>query len=199
MGQMGKVVMIVRKSMPLKAGFALVQILIGLVILGIASSIVMPSFHRQIVRYEQNKLFAEFDGIIAQASLNAIKTGKLHRVKSNLASGIIVVEMQKETENGEVIYEKVPSLFSQQDFVLPKSYQVVNFYIDGLDECGQHAAGRTMEDVWFFVYPRGYTQSVIINIINQDDTARNSQGSDIGLVLNPFRLQFEVHDAFQKP
>ena len=199
MDQTAKLVMTVRESMPLKAGFALVQLLIGLAILGVAGSIVLPSFSRQIVHYQQNKCLAELDGIVVYASLNAIKTGKVHTVKFNIASGLVIVELQQENENGETVTQKVASPFSDKDFVLPKSYQIVNFYIDGKDEYAELGAGRTMQDVFFYVYPRGHTQAIIINMVNQDDTSRSAQGAEIGLVLNPFRLQFEVHDAFQKP
>jgi prepilin-type N-terminal cleavage/methylation domain-containing protein len=195
MDLMEKRVRIVRECMPLKAGFTLMEIAIGLAILGIASSIVIPSFQRQIVRYEQNKCFSTLDTFIAQAWINTLKTGKIHRIKVNLKSGNISIEMQKENDQGQLEYEKIPSLFSTADFYLPLYYHIINFYIDGVDECAQHGAGRSMEDVWFFVYPRGYTQSVIINISNE----REQEAREIGLVLNPFRIQFEVYDGFQKP
>lgn len=188
-----------KEYMPLKRGFTLIEIAIGLAILGIAGSVVVPSFQRQMKRYEQNKCIAQLSSIVTQASLNSIQSGKIHRVKANLSSGIIVIEKQKEAEGGEITYEKVPLYFSDKDFVLPKSYKVIHFYIEGVDECAQHGAGRTIEDVFFFLYPRGYTQAVVINILNEDDTTKSAQGNEIGLVLNPFNLQFEVHNAFQKP
>ena len=185
--------------MPLKRGYTLLEIAIGLAILGIAGSMVYPSFARQLRRYEQSRCLAQFDSLVTQAALQSIQSGKVYRVKMNIAAGTEVVEKQMENENGEIVYEKVPLYFTDQDFVLPASYKVINFYIDGMDECAQHGAGRTMQDVWFFLYPRGYTQAVVINIVNEDDRSQSAHGSEIGLVLNPFRLQFEVHDAFQKP
>ena len=191
--------MITREYMPLKRGFTLVELAIGLAILGIAGSMLFPSFQRQMKRYEQNRCIAELSSITTQASLSSIQSGKVHRVKANLASGIIVIEKKKESEEGEVAYEKVPLYFSDKDYILPAAYKIINFYIEGIDECAQHGAGRIIEDVFFFLYPRGHAQSVVINMINEDDTVKNAHGSEIGLVLNPFNLHFEVHDAFQKP
>lgn len=185
--------------MPLKRGFTLIELAIGLAILGIVGSMVFPSFTRQTRRYEQNSCIAQLSSIVTQASLSSIQSGKIHRVKANLSSGIVVIEKQKESEDAGIAYEKTPLYFSDKDFVLPKAYKVINFYIEGVDECAQHGAGRTIEDVFFFLYPRGYAQAVVINILNEDDTTKNAHGSEIGLVLNPFNLQFEVHDAFQKP
>lgn len=199
MDKMVKLVMIVNEYMPLKRGIALLEIVIGLVILGVAGSIVVPSFLRQIKKYEYNRVIAQFDTIVTQAGLNSIKTGKTHRVKINPELGLVVIEKQTTGEDGALEYVKVPLYFSDSDFILPKDYKLINFYIDGTDECAQHGAGRTIQEVFFLLYPRGHTQAVVINILNESDTSKNSHGGEIGLVLNPFRLQFEVHDAFQKP
>lgn len=186
--------MIVKEYMPLKAGFTLIEIAIGLVILGLAGSVAIPAFQKQMIKYERQSTLATLDSIVAQAWLNTLTSGKIHRFKANLKAGTIAIEVQKQTDGGEMVYEKVPFYFSDKDFVLPKNYEITQFYIDGVDECAQHGAGRTMEDVWFFIYPQGYTQAVVINMINNA-----SNNEEIGLVLNPFRMQFEVHDAFQKP
>lgn len=199
MDQRVKQEMIVKEYMPLKKGMTLLEVAIGLALLALAGSIVAPSFLRQIARYERNKCLSDLDAIAAQAWLHTLQTGLLHRIKFNLAAGAIVVEQQKYSSEGELVYEKVPLYFSNKDFILPKDYNIENFYIDGIDECAQHGAGRTMEDVWFYLYPQGYTQAVIINMLNMRAANKGTSGEEIGLVLNPFRMQFEVYDAFQKP
>jgi len=46
--------------------------------------------------------------------------------------------------------------------------------------------------------PDGLSQDVIINFIDSQDPLPDGKMRQIGLVLNPFTVQFKEYDSFQK-
>lgn len=194
MDQMVKMAMIVIESMPLKSGFALVELIIGLVILSIAGLIVVPAYNQQMYMYEQKKIISHLDAVVAYGWMRALQTGHTHRVLFRLKEGTVSLQMEKTNQKKEIEYETIPLYFSASDLHWPSYYEIQNFYIDGQDDFTTRSAGKEIDDIWFFIYPRGHTQSIVINILN----TRYSQHREMSLVLNPFMLQYEVHDAFSK-
>jgi hypothetical protein len=57
---------------------------------------------------------------------------------------------------------------------------------------------KNVQELWFFLVPEGLAQQVTINMIDTVDTF-DDKPRHIGLVLNPFLMQFKVYDAFAKP
>jgi hypothetical protein len=57
----------------------------------------------------------------------------------------------------------------------------------------------TINEVWFYIYPDGSTQEVIINVFDTSDTSQAEAGTRFGLVLSPFTGTFSVYDTFQRP
>ena len=82
---------------------------------------------------------------------------------------------------------------------IPASFSFKQFFVEGYDEIGKYGVGKKLESLWFFIVPDGLSQSVIINIVNKKEKGTAERFRPIGLVLNPFMVQFKAYDTFQKP
>jgi hypothetical protein len=58
------------------------------------------------------------------------------------------------------------------------------------------SGGKTTR-IFFYVIPEGLSQEVTINFIDKKDSI-DGRARMIGLVLNPFTVQFKVYDRFAK-
>jgi prepilin-type N-terminal cleavage/methylation domain-containing protein len=185
----------------LQPGFSLLELALVITIIGVLSYIVAPNFFRRGPLYERKAFVTMLNTIVRQAWIKSLETGNAHKVLFNLASRTIKLEEKtKETDhNGTSIFKPVFMNNVGQNYVWPEQFEVLHFFVQGVDEVAQHASESTMEDVWFFVVPEGMAQEVIINSMDRKDTYQDSDGKQMSLVLNPFRVQFKAYEEFKSP
>ena len=177
------------------SGFALIELLIAIAIIGVMTAAVVPFMQRMQTGHERKRFIARVNSLTQTAWQQAIITGVVHRILFKPIERTAVVErdVTKSPLSKELDFE--PIAVESASMSWPASIEIRQFIIAGVDEM-KRADGRTKK-VWFYVIPDGITQAVTINGVDKDEQVENKP-RQFGLVLNPFLAQFKVYDAFQK-
>jgi type II secretory pathway pseudopilin PulG len=202
MGKMARMVQRKIEFMPnVRRGFSFVQIVVSLAIIAVVSMVVAPNLLRRVPLYERQEFVATLNTVARQAWIQALESGKAHKVVFNIAQRTIRMERKtpKVDHDGIPVFENVVIDHLPAKYEWPEQFEIKQFFIEGVDELEKHAGDKTMEDVWFFVIAEGMAQEVIINLIDTKDTHHALEGQEICLALNPFRVQFEMYEEFQNP
>lgn len=122
----------------------------------------------------------------------AIITGKKHRLFFDFTADnpyvqLQVVEKKEDTKTAE--YKPITVTYTSTKFLWPSMLAMKNFYIHTVDEASKGA----LKTVWFFIFPDGTAQDIIMNIVDEVEHTERS------LVLNPFTVKFSLYDTAQKP
>ena len=124
----------------------------------------------------------------------AVLTGVLHRVFFDFSTEApeFRLEMLKDADKNKELkdqtFEPVQIAYNTTRVAWPENIVIKNFYIKTIDE-----AARGLKTAWFFIMPEGFSQEIVINMV--DEKNRDERG----LVLNPFTVRFVSYDSFQKP
>jgi len=175
-------------------GFTLLELVIALTIVAILAIVLVPTFRGRKERLQAKEFVAKLNNLMQTAWQQALISQKIQRVKFDFTNKRIGLAEQKDERNLKD-FVPVRGTYADTEFMIPDTYFFRNFYIDGND---QMRFGKRKK-AWFFVVPSGLSQSVIINIINQDETAKEGEIEKFGIVLNPFTVQFDYYDVFQRP
>lgn len=202
---MEKVVRMVQtmiESMPnTRRGFSFLQLMIVIAIIGVISMVVAPNFFKRVPLYAQKEWVTTLNAVARQAWVQALETGRPQKVTFNLAQRTIGLYRQTRDfdRDGKPVFAPVALDQLPQNYQWPEQFEIKQFYIEGVDEISAHSSEKTMEDVWFFIVPDGMAQEVVMNVVDVNDTHHSIDGQELSLVLNPFRVQFEMYDEFQNP
>ena len=185
-----------------KPGFTFIEIIVVLAIMGLLMAVVVPNIQRFRPGYERNLFVTTVSALVQRAWQNALATHELHRVWFNIEQRTVVIQQATDKHNraGEAIYQEISSEYIPASYTWPESLQIKDFFIDGTDF--MHApgtAGVKIHEVWFYIYPDGSCQEVIINIFDTADTTESEAGTRLSLVLNPFSARFTQYGTFQHP
>jgi len=184
-----------------RPGIALLQLIIGMAMLAIIGAKVAPNLLGRMPLYQRQEFVSTLNSLAQQSWIGALETGNAYKIIFNLNKQTIKIEEKTAEfdEQGEPVFKSVMIDSVGSYYEWPEHLEIKQFFVEGVDEIAQHAAGRTMEDVWFFIVPEGMAQAVVINLIDTKDTHYDIEGQEISLVLNPFRVQFEVYEEFVTP
>ena len=173
------------------SGFSLLEMIVVIAILAILTTIMVPNLQRRAPDYELKQLIATTNNLLQRAAQDAIVTQKVHRVVFDVAKSTIKIQLatDKKDDTGKPAWANMTDPLAKGNYVWPKNIELVNFFINGVDEL--KAFSQTTE-IWFFIVPEGLAQPVIINIQDRVNAKKR------GLVLNPFTVQFNEYDEFQK-
>lgn len=183
-----------------RLGFTLIEIMVAIAVIALLATIIAPSARVRRPGAERKQFIAHLNGLMRLASQQAIVHRKLHRVLFRLKDNkMFKVEVQVKGEGkdikGEQIFTTIKAPYLSSSIEWPKNLSVKQFMIEGKDE--KEREGRISTEFWFFIIPEGLAQDVIINMVDLNDGPRGKQ-QQIGLVLNPFSVQFKSYDSFQK-
>jgi len=175
-------------------GFTLIELVIALAIIAILAIALVPRFGGKQERLQSKGFVAKLNNLMQTAWQQSLVSQKIQRVKFDFANKKVELAEQKDQEHPEV-FVPVRGDYIDTELSIPGTYFFANFYIGGKDQMrhGKRA------DAWFFVMPSGLSQEIVVNIINQDESVKDGAVEKFGVVLNPFTVQFDYYDTFQRP
>ncbi|HEV2916960.1 MAG TPA: type II secretion system protein [Candidatus Babeliales bacterium] len=179
-------------------GFTFIELLVVLLIMGIIGSLVMPNLTQRTPRYEREQFIASLNALMQTAVSQTIITHVLHQIHFDLKSHVISIRKHTGTydKKGDPECKPVISGFGLFTLSIPEQITFKQFFIEGINELAERT--KNVQELWFYIVPEGLAQQVTINIFDTQDTV-DDKPRHIGLVLNPFLVQFKVYDAFAKP
>lgn len=182
-----------------KSGFTLIEILVVIAIIAIISAVVVPNIGKFVPRYQQEQAISRLNALVQIGWQRALSSHTLHRVVFDMSKQSVILESEvAQKKEGDVPFTPVNISHLTSRFEWPKELEIKQFFIEGFDEMSRFAGNRKTAQLWFYIVPNGLTQDVIINITHTSQ-ASAKEAKQLSLVLNPFKAEFEVHDAFQKP
>jgi prepilin-type N-terminal cleavage/methylation domain-containing protein len=184
------------------AGFSLVEILVALLLLGILMTYIMPSIDRFRPGYERKAFITNLSALTQRAWQSALATHQLHRVKFDMTHHLVVIERSTGTKDpkGEDVYQEISGEYIRSEISWPDYLQIKEFFIDGVDQMHRIGVpGFKVEETWFYAYPDGSVQEVVINMFDTKDASQSEAGTRLSLVLSPFTAKFTNYDTFQQP
>jgi type II secretory pathway pseudopilin PulG len=182
-----------------KSGFALIDLLLALVVIGLVSAIALPNMKKLLPSYTRRQFLSRLEGITQAGWQRAIRTREVHKVLVEVVGRRISLYRATDQRDaqGKVQYQLVKDSYIAAPFSIPSSIDIKQFFIEGVDEMGRYMESPTGV-TWFFIMPEGMTQEVIINMVDTNQE-KNGKPVAISLVINPFTARFQVYDEFQKP
>lgn len=173
-----------------KNGFTFIEIIIALLIISIFMTVAVPRFLTRGGTTVLNDTIEHINRLTRFAYVRALVTGRLHRVFFALSDNPEVrLEQQVGTSSsGKPLFEAIETAPVPTRYELDGRIVFKNFFIKRIDEA---AAG--LKEAWYFVFPAGLSQEVILNIVDEESRAQR------GLILNPFSVKFTVYNEFQAP
>src|SRR3989338_7413699 len=158
-----------------KQAFTFLEIMIGLVIIGLLASIAIPNL-RSLMKKDERQIF---DSINKKVSIEQ--------------------QTDKKLPSGQMQFEDIDSQYTQSSFDFTKAdLEFINFFIDTKDEMNLSVGQAKKEKVWFYILPDGTAQPVILNIIDMSEQLSEEERK-FSLVLNPFTIQFKEYEKFMQP
>jgi type II secretory pathway pseudopilin PulG len=181
-------------------GFSFLQLVIVIAIIAIVGLVVVPNYSKRVPLVQRKEFHESFNALARQAWTRALQTGHVHKILFNFKERTVKLEEQviAMDRDGKPVFVSVALSFFAKKYEWPEYFEIKQFYVEGVDEIAKHNPENAMEDVWFFVVPEGMAQEVIINFVDTRDTS-NLLESQISLVLNPFRVQFQMYEEFKNP
>ncbi len=178
-----------------KFGFTLIELMIGIVIIGILMAGIIPLMMQKEPGHERKQFTARLNALMQQAWQQSIITDAVHRVRFDFQKRMAFLEKDNTISSTAKKLDFKEVQLPDSSLSWPRTFMIQQFFIEGFDEM-RRGAGRA-QDAWFYIVPNGTTQEVTINGIDKDELIEGKP-SRFGLVLNPYMAQFKAYDAFQK-
>ena len=184
----------------LHSGFSFLQLVIVIAIIALVGLVVVPNYSKRVPLAQRREFYESFNAIVRQAWARSLQTGHVHKILCNLKDCTVALEEQVivADKDGKPVFAPVALSYFAKKYEWPDYFEIKQFYVEGIDEIAKHNPENVMEDIWFFVVPEGMAQEVIINFVDTRETS-NLFENQASLVLNPFRVQFQMYEEFKNP
>jgi prepilin-type N-terminal cleavage/methylation domain-containing protein len=182
-----------------RPGFSIVELVFAMVIMGLMLAVAIPNLFQRKPFYEQKAFVTALNAFMAEAWQRGLMTQKLQKIVFDLPQRKVFLEQETNQPDpqGGVQFAPVVVQYAPVAPSWPEAFEIQQFFIQGADELLSRTS--TKHTIWFFVLPGGLAQEVVINMVDTRTQSDRNEGKKIGLVLNPFTVQFKTYDEFQTP
>jgi prepilin-type N-terminal cleavage/methylation domain-containing protein len=156
--------MLVRNTKHSRPAFTLIEILLGLAIIGLGASLVMPRLTRRSHASEWPTIQHELNALLFFARQEAIVTQKIHRLACNEKARTITIEVPTgEEKNGVMQYEQAYSSYFTTQYELPTHVRFGAVKLGRKNLFEEHKG-----NAWCYVVPHGLIQEISIELIREE-------------------------------
>jgi prepilin-type N-terminal cleavage/methylation domain-containing protein len=182
-----------------RPGFSLTELVFAMAILGLMVAIAIPNLFKRKPLYEQKAFVTSLNAFMAEAWQRGLTTQKIQKIVFDIPQRKVFLEQETNHQDpqGNPQFAPVVVQYAPAAPSWPETFEIQQFFVQGADELSSRTS--TKHTVWFFVLPGGLAQEVIINMVDIKTQTDLDDGKKIGLVLNPFTVQFKMYDEFQSP
>ncbi len=180
-------------------GFSLIELVFVMAIFGLVAAVAIPNLFKRRPFYEQKAFVTSLNTFMAEAWQRGLTTQKVQKIVFDLSQRKVLLEQEASQTDpqGGLVFAPVVVQYAPTAPLWPETFEIQQFFVQGADELSSRT--QTKNAVWFFVLPGGLAQEVIINMVDTKNQTDLNEGKKIGLVLNPFTMQFKTYDEFQTP
>jgi prepilin-type N-terminal cleavage/methylation domain-containing protein len=167
-------------------GFSLLEVVAVVILLAIIAAITLPRLIKRRVPVRQ-QLLQQLNHLSRTAQLNAMMTGKLHRVIFDPKNDRVNIEMEsdKRDSQGAIQWNPLKIPYVKTSVQLPKNVEIDRFLIKGKNMVRQ-GEGIQLTGAWFYIIPEGMVQEVTIGFRDRDTLRAFSYS------INPFTAVFNL-------
>ncbi len=164
----------------------MLELMVVLGILAIVAAITVPRLRRRPVPLDK-KVVQQLNGLMRIAQVDALVTGKLHRIIFDFKRALVALEVDsgKRDSRGVIQFKAVSVPYAKTQFSIEPGVTVDQFFIKGKNLITE-GEGIRSTSAWFYIVPEGLAQEVTITMRERDRPRVYS------FVLNPFTAQFSV-------
>lgn len=153
-----------RKGRRNRVAFTLLELMIGLFIIGLGASMVVPRLLRRSPDAEWTALHEELNTMLCFARQEAIRTQKVHRLTFNKKQRTMAVEERDgETEKGEPKFSLVSSIYFDTTYTFPDSVRIEAVKLGKKELLEEHKG-----NAWCYIVPNGLVQKVVITLVRDE-------------------------------
>ncbi len=180
-----------------RKGFTIIELLIVIAIIGIIMSVAGVNVFGRSALAQRKAFVASLNKLLATGWDAAIKSRTIHIVRFDAKERFVRLESVVSFDSqGKPKTKPVTGQYADAVMDIPEQFEIKNFVINGTDAVAEWHGN--LKDVYFYIMPDGMSQEVTINMLDTSGVQDNKPPHPMGLVLNPFSVQFDVYDALQK-
>jgi len=156
--------MLVRKQLRATLGFSLIEIMIGLMIIGIGASLVVPRLIRRSPAIEWSALNQDLTDLLCFVRQEAIRTQKVHRLTFDKKKKTIVAEYRDgEEKPGVPRFVPAQSTYFSAFYEFPDQISFGRVSQGKKDLFEEHRG-----KAWCYVVPNGLVQDISVELVRDD-------------------------------
>ncbi len=167
--------------------------------MGILGTMVAPALLSMRSGNDRRVFVSSLQVLTRRAWQEALNSNLPHRIRFDFKKHIVIAERATDQKNraGEDVWQELSDEYVQSSFNIPSREQIKDFWVDGTDLV--HVRGMDIYEVFFYLFPDGTSQQVIINVFDSGENTESAAGSRFSMVLNPITVRFTEYPTFQKP
>lgn len=168
-------------------GFSLLEILIALLIVGIAASFVMPRLVRRSPNTEWSHVHEEMNNMLYYARQEAITTQKIHRLVFDQKKKVCFVEVEDGKDaKGRAKFAASRSYYFTSSYDLPEQITLTSVVLKKKNLLAENKKRQA----FCYVVPHGLVQNVTV-MFERSGIGDEAQAAHLKLRLEPFLGTFD--------
>jgi prepilin-type N-terminal cleavage/methylation domain-containing protein len=180
-----------------KNGFALIEIMVTVLIIGIMATMIFPRLLRRSPNLEWTHVHQELNNLLYFARQEAILNKEIYRltIDTKGAEHTISVETQKidRAKPDQKKYDVVPSEYFETRYTLPSALKIHAVY-----KGKQEQLEENKQVAHCYIIPDGLVEDMLIQMKRSSENAPE-QESKATFKVEPFFGTFELSSGYSKP
>ena len=180
-----------------RPGVTFIEIIVVMTLMALLASVAIPYFGKRKPMQERRVFVSKVNALLDEVLMLALTTEKVHKINFNFKNRIITAgqDTGHTDRTNKPVFGPVV-LTESSEISWPATFEIKHFFVQGIDGC--NVAGRTTDDVWFFILPDGQSQDMTMQFIDTATADHDSEGVPVSIVLNPFTVQCKAYEAEQE-